>query len=104
MSTVDIYRKQGNKISYQGHTCRGEQNIPSREDDRICLDNEAARHLYESEMLLQNRKYDSHGQTSNESGEGYHPAFQNEYLFDKTLLRSETAQCPDIILFLYDEH
>ena len=74
------------------------------EDDRVCVHEEAARHLDETEILLGEGETDADDKTGGEAEQGDEPAFEGEGVAEHLVGGPEAAVGLDVILFLDDEH
>ena len=103
-SAVDVHRQQGYQIADDGYSCDGEKNVSEGQYYGICLDNETAGHLYESEMLLQESESHAGNKSSGQTDKRYHPALKYKDAFYKAVRSPEAAQGLYVVLFLDDEH
>ena len=99
-----MYRKKCYEISDDGDSCNGHKDVPWRNNDRIGLYHETARHLDETEMLLEQGKSDTNDKAGEQARQRNQPAFQHKYASYELVCCTDAAKRPDVILLLDDEH
>ena len=103
-AVVDVYRKKGDEVADDGDSCNGHKDVPWRNNDRIGLYHETARHLDETEMLLEQCKSYTCNQAGEQTRQRNHPAFQHKYASYELVCCTDAAKGLDVVFFLDYEH
>ena len=104
LSDVAADGEEGDDVADEGYTDDCGEDVLPLEDDRVCVHEEAARHLDETEILLGEGETDADDKAGGETEKGDQPAFQSEGAAEHLVGGPEAAVGLDVILLLDDQH